>query len=147
MRSNTRKIGLGILALAVAVALFVVLQDEGTDSGPVREGEPAKTNEQPDRSQPRQDARKPKPSIPTIVIEGGKPVGGIEELTYEAGDRIRFRVRSDVADEIHVHGYDLSEDVAAGGSVSFDFPASIEGIFEAELEHRGEHILELRVNP
>ena len=39
------------------------------------------------------------------------------------------------------------KDVAAGGSVSFDFPADIEGIFEAELEGREEQIAELRVNP
>jgi hypothetical protein len=31
--------------------------------------------------------------------------------------------------------------------VTFDFPATIEGIFEAELEGRKEQILELRVNP
>ncbi len=49
---------------------------------------------------------------------------------------MRFRVESDVADEIHVHGYDLKKDVPAGGSVSFSFPASIEGVFEVELEGR-----------
>ena len=43
---------------------------------------------------------------------------------------------SDVADEIHVHGYDLKKDVPAGGSVRFSFPASIEGVFEIELEGR-----------
>jgi hypothetical protein len=39
------------------------------------------------------------------------------------------------------------KDVEAGGSVSFDFPATLEGVFEAELEDRGEQILELTVNP
>ena len=39
------------------------------------------------------------------------------------------------------------KDVEAGGSVSFDFPATIEGVFEAELESRKEQILELTVNP
>jgi heme/copper-type cytochrome/quinol oxidase subunit 2 len=85
--------------------------------------------------------------VPTIVIRNGEPVGGIKELEYNAGDEIRFEVTSDVADEVHVHGYDLMKDVPAGGTVSFDFPAEIEGIFEAELEDRKEQILELRVNP
>ena len=85
--------------------------------------------------------------VPTIVVRNGEPVGGIKELEYDAGDQIRFEVKSDVADEVHVHGYDLMEDVPAGGTVSFDFPADIEGIFEAELEGRKEQILELRVNP
>jgi hypothetical protein len=86
-------------------------------------------------------------AAPTIVVRGGEPVGGVRELEYGAGDEIRFTVRSDVADEIHVHGYDLMKDVPAGGSVSFSFPADIEGIFEVELEGRKEQIAELRVNP
>jgi hypothetical protein len=85
--------------------------------------------------------------VPTVVIRNGEPVGGIEELEYSAGDEIRFEVSSDVADEVHVHGYDLMQNVAAGGTVSFDFPAEIEGIFEVELEGRKEQIAELRVNP
>ena len=87
------------------------------------------------------------PSETTIVVRGGEPVGGVQELEYSAGEEVRFKVRSDVADEIHVHGYDLMEDVKAGGTVSFDFPAEIEGIFEVELEERAEQIAELRVNP
>lgn len=85
--------------------------------------------------------------VPTVVIRDGEPVGGVETLEYDAGDPIRIEVTSDVADEVHVHGYDLMQDVAAGGTVSFDFPAEIEGIFEVELEGRKEQILELRVNP
>lgn len=85
--------------------------------------------------------------VPTVVVRNGEPVGGIEELEYDAGDQIRFEVTSDVADEVHVHGYDLSQNVAAGGTVSFDFPAEIEGIFEVELEGRAEQIAEIQVNP
>jgi hypothetical protein len=88
-----------------------------------------------------------KNAVPTIVVKNGEPVGGVQELEYSAGDQIHFEVRSDVADEIHVHGYDLMKDVTAGGSVSFSFPAEIEGIFEVELEGRKEQIAELRVNP
>jgi Cu/Zn superoxide dismutase len=83
----------------------------------------------------------------TIVVMNGEPVGGVQELEYNAGEEIAFRVESDVADEIHVHGYDLMEDVEAGGSVEFAFPAEIEGIFEVELEGRKEQIAEIQVNP
>jgi plastocyanin len=83
----------------------------------------------------------------TIVVKNGEPVGGVQELEYSAGDQVRFTVDSDVTDEIHVHGYDLMKEVPAGGSVSFSFPAEIEGIFEVELEGLKEQIAELRVNP
>ena len=56
-------------------------------------------------------------------MKGGKPVGGVEKITVKKGDRLRFTVTSDVADEIHVHGYDFKKEVPAGGTVRFDFPA------------------------
>jgi hypothetical protein len=85
--------------------------------------------------------------VPTIVVKNGKPVGGIRQLTYNEGERVRFRVASDISEEVHMHGYDIMKDVKAGGTVTFDFPATIEGVFEAELEGRKEQILELTVNP
>ncbi|MCW3039116.1 MAG: hypothetical protein JWM31_1021 [Solirubrobacterales bacterium] len=89
----------------------------------------------------------PAPAVPAIVVTGGKPDGGIQKIEVAKGDEVRFTVRSDVADEIHVHGYDLMKDVAKGGSVSFAFPAKIDGIFEVELENAGVQIAELRVSP
>jgi hypothetical protein len=85
--------------------------------------------------------------VPTIVVRHGEPEGGVQELEYSAGEQIRFRVSSDEAEEIHVHGYDLSQEVPANGTVEFDFPAELEGIYEAELEEQGVQIIELRVNP
>lgn len=85
--------------------------------------------------------------VPTVTIRNGEPVGGVAELEYSAGEDVRFEVTSDVADEVHVHGYDLMEEVQAGGTVSFDFLAEIEGIFEVELEGRKTQIAELTVNP
>jgi hypothetical protein len=85
--------------------------------------------------------------VPTIVVKNGEPVGGVQELEFDSGEQIRFKVSSDAAEEIHVHGYDIAKEVPAGGSVEFDFPAEIEGIFEAELEGLGVQIAELRVNP
>ena len=82
-----------------------------------------------------------------VVGEDGKPVGGVAEITVSQGEEVRFEVESAVAEEIHVHGYDLMKDVPAGGSVSFAFPAEIEGIFEAELEGTAQQILELKVEP
>jgi hypothetical protein len=85
--------------------------------------------------------------ITTIVVKGGKPVGGIQEISVNEGEPVRFKVESDVSDEVHLHGYDIAKDVEAGGSVTFDFQATLEGVFEAELEGRTEQILELRVGP
>jgi hypothetical protein len=87
------------------------------------------------------------PATTTIVVKDGEPVGGVQELEYSAGEEVRFTVRSDVADEVHVHGYDVEKEIPAGGSAALSFPADIEGIFEVELHESDRQIAELRVNP
>ena len=37
-----------------------------------------------------------------IVVQGGKPVGGVKDITVNKGQPVRFSVTSDVADEIHI---------------------------------------------
>jgi hypothetical protein len=149
MRSGTGRALLGAALLIAAVVLFLVLQDDGgdgtADSGGGTDA-PARTESKSGDAQDK-PAKPAKSSIPVIEIENGKPVGGVAELGFAAGDRIQFEVDSDVADEVHVHGYDVSKGVEAGGSVRFDFPATIEGVFEVELEGRVEPIAELRVTP
>ncbi len=81
-----------------------------------------------------------------IHVVNGKPQGGLQKITVNKGDPVRFTVDSDVSDEIHVHGYNFHKDVKKGGSVSFDFPATIEGVFVIELESRSEQIASLQVN-
>ena len=80
-----------------------------------------------------------------VLIKGGKPVGGIQRATVKKGQKVAIVVHSDVADEVHVHGYDLHKDVDAGGTVRIVFPATITGVFEAELESRKLQIIEFTV--
>lgn len=122
--SNTVRAALGAVVVIVAVVLLIVLSGSNSDSS-------SNTTK----------------GVTTIVIKHGKPVGGIAQLTYNKGEAVRFKVDSDVSEEVHMHGYDIMKDVKAGGSVNFHFPATIEGVFEAELEGRKEQILELTVNP
>jgi hypothetical protein len=132
-----------VFALLAALAIAVGLAACGSSSDETNEATNGATTRPADSPESASMGGK----VPTIVIRNGEPVGGIEQLEYDAGDEIRFEVSSDVADEVHVHGYDLMQDVPAGGTVSFDFPAEIEGIFEAELEGRKEQIAEITVNP
>jgi len=85
------------------------------------------------------------PATIRVLIKGGKPVGGIQRATVKKGQKVAIVVHSDVADEVHVHGYDLHKDVDAGGTVRIVFPATITGVFEAELEDRKLQIIEFTV--
>jgi hypothetical protein len=133
---------LGLLAVAV-VLFFVLREDDGGDDGAATATTPTvgKDAKQPD------GPSKPDPQIVTITVKGGEPAGGVQDLEYARGEQVRFQVKSDIAEEVHVHGYDVIKDVAPGKPVSFDFPADIDGVFEVELEGTHTQIAELRVQP
>ena len=153
------KVAVVVLALVAAGVLFFVLRegDESTDA--TKAPTDATTTEQQadgagnvpgggggDNGKP--DKPKPdKPKIATIEVRGGQPVGGVQELSFTQGERIQFIVRADVADEVHLHGYDVTKEVPAGGEAAFDVPATIDGVFEAELHHSLAPIAEITVQP
>jgi ABC-type glycerol-3-phosphate transport system substrate-binding protein len=88
-----------------------------------------------------------KPTEVKVVVVDGAPQGGIVRATVNKDDQVLLVVTSDVADEIHLHGYDKAKDVAAGGTIRIPFKATIPGRFEAELESRGVQIAEISVEP
>jgi outer membrane lipoprotein SlyB len=88
-----------------------------------------------------------KPTEVKVVVVDGAPQGGIVRATVNKDDQVVLVVTSDVADEIHLHGYDKAKDVAAGGTIRIPFKATIPGRFEAELESRGVQIAEVSVEP
>ena len=92
----------------------------------------------------------PPPPGPTeirIVVVNGAPQGGIVREKVTKNDRVVLIVRSDVADHIHLHGYDIMRDVAPGKPARLPFKATIPGRFEVELEDRGVQIADISVQP
>ncbi len=87
------------------------------------------------------------PTAVRIVVANGSPKSGIVRVTVQKGDRVVLVVESDAADEVHLHGYDITRDVPAGGTVRLRFKADVPGRFEVELENRGTQIADLTVEP
>jgi hypothetical protein len=54
-------------------------------------------------------------------------------------------VTSDVADEVHLHGYDIEKELSPGTPVTLQFDATIAGVFEVELHEAGTVLLRLQV--
>jgi len=124
---NPRTAAIGAVLVLVAVVLLIVLSGGGSDS--------SKST----------DAGK----VPTVVVDKeGQPVGGVQELVYNKGDQIHFKVKVPFEEEVHLHGYDVAKEVPkGGGTVTYDLKADLEGEFEAELEDRAEQIVALKVEP
>jgi len=148
--SQRQRLLLSIATLAVLVVAFVALRPTDSDNS----NPPASTSTTPSpAAQPAPAATRPppppapRPTYVQIRATGLKPVGGIKRIKASKGDTVRLEVRSDQADEAHLHGYDISKPVGPGKRARLRFTANLEGIFEIELEHAGEPIAELQVNP
>jgi hypothetical protein len=82
-----------------------------------------------------------------IAVVGGQPEGGIRRASVRRGRQVVLRVTADVADHVHLHGYDLMADVAPGTPAQLRFRATVPGRFEIELEDRRIPIGDLEVRP
>lgn len=67
-------------------------------------------------------------------------------LEFREGDTIIMSVVSDTADEIHVHGYDIEDELVPGEKKQLSFKATVKGSFEVELHGCEEHLFELVVS-
>jgi hypothetical protein len=119
---NQRFVVLGLAAIVLIVAVVVI--GTGGSSNSTKDAGPT-----------------------TVVVQGAKAVGGVKDVTFKKGGTVDLTVKSDTADEVHFHGYDVHKDVAKGGSVHFRFPASIEGKFIVELEDHKQTLANVTVAP
>jgi hypothetical protein len=147
--SRNQRLALLGLAVVVLVAGFVIAKSgsDGNGSSSDTTSTPAASATTGGSGTTDNGGTPAKPAVQTVVVKNAKPVGGIKVLKFNKGGTIRFKVTSDTADEIHFHGYDIGKDVEAGGSVSFNVPAKIDGKFEVELEDHKEQIASVEVAP
>jgi heme/copper-type cytochrome/quinol oxidase subunit 2 len=79
-----------------------------------------------------------------VTIVAGK-IDGPKTVEVEAGEEVSIAVTSDVADHVHVHGYDKLVDLVPGKRAVLRFTANIPGVWEVELEDAHELLFELKV--
>ena len=82
----------------------------------------------------------------SITVAGDEVSGDTGTVAVPLGRPVELTVTSDVADEVHVHGADVSADVPAGGTVVLEFTQDSPGRFEVELEQRKRVLARLQVS-
>jgi type IV secretory pathway TrbL component len=80
-----------------------------------------------------------------VRVAGGKVETAQRRVRVSRGDRVRIQVQSDQADEVHVHGFDLSKDVGPGKPATVEFTANLPGVWEVELENAKRKLFDLEV--
>jgi hypothetical protein len=157
--STFAKIGATAVGVVVLLTLFLVLRPDdggegassvtttGASPSETATGETTSTTETEAGTTTETETAPAGPTQIRIVVRGGQPVGGVKRPTVRQGDRVVLVVRSDVADEVHLHGYDIKRDLTPGVPAQLAFRATIAGRFEVELEELGVLLADLEVRP
>lgn len=138
----------GVAVAAAAVLFFVLRPDDEPTASPAPTTQ-ATTNTTTDTvtTVVPQPPQPPPPAQVRITVRDGLPVGGVRRVTVSRGRRVILNVTSDVADHVHLHGYDVMRDVGPGQPARLAFRATIVGTVEAELEDRGVQIASITTKP
>ena len=153
--------------LSVGLAVAIVLTgcgDDDTTDGPAaataaEDGAGATTSStSPERTDPpatdstaktttstTTTSAPPEERVVELTFSGGEVTGGPQEVALPAGERVRLLVTSDVAEEVHVHGYDLEVPLVPGTPTPIDLVGDLPGVWEVELHGSGDLLCELEV--
>lgn len=87
----------------------------------------------------------PAPLELTIRITADKVEPSGEQFDVKKGQQVKVTATSDHADELHVHGYDIAEQIGPDQPVTVEFTADKVGRFEVESHHPARIIALLNV--
>jgi hypothetical protein len=85
------------------------------------------------------------PTTITVEYASGRVSGDTGRVSVDAGAPVTITITSDVADEAHLHGYDLETELTPGEPAELRFDATVPGVFELELHHAEKVLLTLQV--
>jgi hypothetical protein len=105
----------------------------------------------PEGSSPASSSPTAAPTTPAgqrivVAVTGGQVTGDTGRVLVALDEHVTLVVTSDVADELHLHGYDLRTALTAGTPAELSFQATIPGVFEVELHDAGTVLLTLQVS-
>jgi hypothetical protein len=82
-----------------------------------------------------------------VTIANGKvSAGGSSVVKARSGQTVQINAVSDVAESLHLHGYDKTLDLKPGKKASVEFKADTKGIFEVETHESGKLVFKLQVS-
>jgi FtsP/CotA-like multicopper oxidase with cupredoxin domain len=83
-------------------------------------------------------SQRPVEQVFEVRIEGGEVADGLRTLRVTEGDRVRLRWTADAPTILHLHGYDIEQEVAPGRVTELQFEAYATGRFPIEVHAQGD---------
>jgi len=81
-----------------------------------------------------------------VAVANGAVVIDERRFVVDNGSSVGVIITSDVAEELHVHGYDIRATLIPDETIEFTFIADEPGVYEVELHHAPGFLFEVQVN-
>jgi hypothetical protein len=135
------------ISVVVVLAALLVAAGCGGDEGspPVTTAVETTVETSPPPPAPAPTPAQPKTVV--LVVEQGRPRGGIQRPRLEQGAKIVLVIRSDLGEAVHVHGYDIDRPIRPGTPLRIPLTLTIAGRFEVELHDPDALLAVLEVQP
>ena len=137
-----KNLAFAALTVLLLAGLFLYLKPPPASTN-VEAAAPSVTAQEPSPHKPEVSA----PQVFELVVAKNQLAQGEAVLRTTQGTEIILRVTSDHADELHLHGYDLSLSLPKGQPAELRFMADRSGRFEYELHHAHLELGVLEVQP
>ncbi|MGH3800293.1 MAG: hypothetical protein ACRDTD_09220 [Pseudonocardiaceae bacterium] len=143
------EVSLGMIGRMVVATSVLVLAVGCAGGAQPATSEPARHHADESTGQPagptgQQPAATPDKTI-SVRISEGKVEGVPARVEVDRGTPVRIEVTSDRSDELHVHGYDKTVQLAPGSPAVAQFVADLPGVFEVETHDSGLLLFQLVV--
>lgn len=86
----------------------------------------------------RAPPERPAEQVFELRIEGGEVADGLRTLGVTEGDRVRLRWTADAPTVLHLHGYDIEQEVVPGRVMEMQLEAYATGRFPIQVHAHGD---------
>ncbi len=80
-----------------------------------------------------------------VEVKNGKVTPPTHRVKVDAGTDVRLLVTSDKPDGVHVHGYEIEQELGAGDQATIEFTADQTGVFAIEMHESDLQLVQLEV--
>ncbi|MFG1625520.1 hypothetical protein [Kribbella sp. NPDC049227] len=146
-----RRFGLATLLAVCGLTIAGCGGDAGSSADPsptvITNSSTSPSSTPPASAEPSATATPVADTTAQVTIKAGKvSTAGGAVVKAKAGQKVRIVATSDVAESLHVHGYDKTLDLKPGKSASLEFVADTKGSFEVETHESGDLAFRLQVS-
>ena len=139
-----------LLVAVLALSACAGSDDAASPTGAPSAVAPTATPEQLPSPSPTADPGSPvepdDAQVVSLTYAAGQVTGDVDRVEVPLGTNVRLTITSDVVDEVHVHGYDLTTAVPSGQAAQVEFLADQPGVFEVELHDARKVLTRLQVS-